>query len=161
MTVVYKYAGPSHFGRAPQDDVLVAVDKKTSKILFHQKRIASNDNKKVHIPMVNQCFSIPTLLHTCFLKFSCFIFSLFLQEVILERPSIDIYNDVIDTHVSICSVSVLPLFSDNFDFQTREDFIKGLLMNEEILASSLAAYCLSDREYAASVNSWHMYKNVT
>ncbi|XP_034257090.1 translation initiation factor eIF-2B subunit epsilon isoform X2 [Thrips palmi] len=133
MTVVYKYAGPSHVGRAPQDDVLVAVDKKTSKILFHQKRIASNDNKKVHIPM----------------------------EVILDRPSIDIYNDVIDTHVSICSVSVLPLFSDNFDFQTREDFIKGLLMNEEILASSLAAYCLSDREYAASVNSWHMYKNVT
>ncbi|KAJ1522960.1 hypothetical protein ONE63_002097 [Megalurothrips usitatus] len=133
MTVVYKYAGPSHSGRAPQDDVLVAVDKKTSKILFHQNRAASSDPKKVHIPM----------------------------EIILERPSVDIYNDMLDTHISICSVSVLPLFSDNFDFQTRYDFIKGILMNEEILASSLAAYCISDREYAASVDSWHMYKNVT
>lgn len=62
MTVVYKYAGPSHFGRAPQDDVLVAVDKKTSKILFHQKRIASNDNKKVHIPMVNKPLSMIIIL---------------------------------------------------------------------------------------------------
>lgn len=53
MTVIYKYAGPSHSGRAPQDDVLVALDKKTSKILFHQKRIASSDKKKIHIPMVS------------------------------------------------------------------------------------------------------------
>ncbi|KAE8740661.1 hypothetical protein FOCC_FOCC013809 [Frankliniella occidentalis] len=133
MTVVYKYAGPSHPGRAPQDDILVAVDKKTSKILFHQKRVSSPDQKKVHIPM----------------------------EIIMDLPSIDIYNDLVDTHVSVCSASVLPLFSDNFDFQTCEDFIKGLLMNEEILASSLAAYFLSDSEYAASVNSWPMYRNVT
>ncbi|KAK3914817.1 Translation initiation factor eIF-2B subunit epsilon [Frankliniella fusca] len=133
MTVVYKYAGPSHAGRAPQDDILVAVDKKTSKILFHQKRNAGSDQRKVHIPM----------------------------EIIMDRPSVDIYNDFVDTQISICSVSVLPLFSDNFDFQTREDFIKGLLINEEILASSLASYFLSDREYAASVNSWPMYKNVT
>lgn len=52
MTVIYKYAGPSPSARSPQDDLLVAVDKKTSKILFHQKRAASSDNKKVHIPMV-------------------------------------------------------------------------------------------------------------
>ena len=40
--------------------------------------------------------------------------------------------DLQDTHISICSLSVLSLFADNFDYQTRDDFIKGIMGQEEV-----------------------------
>ena len=39
---------------------------------------------------------------------------------------------MIDTHVSICSDKVPPDFSDNFDFENRDDFIKVLLADDEV-----------------------------
>lgn len=65
-----------------------------------------------------------------------------------------------DTRVAICSLSVPPLFSDNFDYQTRDDFVRGLLMDEEILASSVYTYILPPTEYAASVTSWQNYHSI-
>jgi translation initiation factor eIF-2B subunit epsilon len=62
--------------------------------------------------------------------------------------------------VAICSPSVPPLFSDNFDFQTRDDFVRGLLMNEEILASTIYWYKLDEAQYAACVSNWQMYQSV-
>ena len=32
----------------------------------------------------------------------------------------------------MCSPQVLSLFTDNFDYQTRDDFVKGILTNEEV-----------------------------
>lgn len=62
--------------------------------------------------------------------------------------------------MAICSPSVPPLFSDNFDFQTRDDFVRGLLMNEEILASTIYWYKLDEAQYAACVSNWQMYQSV-
>lgn len=62
--------------------------------------------------------------------------------------------------MAICSPAVPPLFSDNFDFQTRDDFVRGLLMNEEILASTIYWYKLDEAQYAARVSNWQMYQSV-
>jgi len=46
---------------------------------------------------------------------------------------VDIHYDLIDAGIWICAPQVPPLFTDNFDYQTQADFIKGILINEEVL----------------------------
>lgn len=70
-------------------------------------------------------------------------------------------HDLKYTHVAICSSSVLPLFSDNFDFQTIDDFVRGLLMNEEILGSSLYWYPIKGNQYGGAVTNWRMYQAIS
>lgn len=65
-----------------------------------------------------------------------------------------------DTHISICSSAVLPLFTDNFDFQTKDDFTKGLLMNEEIMGSSLYCHTLKGNQYGGAVANWRTYQAI-
>lgn len=43
-----------------------------------------------------------------------------------------------DCHIDICSLDVLTLFTDNFDYQQiRRDFVRGLL-SDEVLFLNLA-----------------------
>ena len=44
----------------------------------------------------------------------------------------DIRFDLMDCHVGICSPRVMEQFVDNFDYQTKDDFIRGVLVNEEV-----------------------------
>ena len=81
----------------------------------------------------------------------------FLQEAILGHSQVDIRNDLMDCKICVCSVTVPPLFSDNFDFQTMDDFVHGLIINEDILASTVYSYVLPDSQYAAGVTSWQNY----
>jgi translation initiation factor eIF-2B subunit epsilon len=83
-----------------------------------------------------------------------------LQETYVDRPRVELRYDLQDTHVAICSPAVPPLFSDNFDFQTRDDFVRGLLVNEEILASTIYWYRLDGAQYTAHVSNWQMYQAV-
>lgn len=55
---------------------------------------------------------------------------------------------------------MLPLFTDNFDFQTRDDFIRGLLMNEEILGSTLYWHPIKCDEYGGAVTNWRTYQAI-
>lgn len=41
-------------------------------------------------------------------------------------------HDLIDTHICVCTPRVVELFVDNFDYKTKNDFIRGLLINEEV-----------------------------
>lgn len=75
------------------------------------------------------------------------------SEVLLQ-------HNLIDPQIAICAPSVLPLFADNFDFETRDDFIRGLLINEEILASTIYVSELPTEQYAAKVSNWQTYQNV-
>ncbi|RZF33909.1 hypothetical protein LSTR_LSTR012251 [Laodelphax striatellus] len=107
------------------------MDSSTNRILWQNK--SSTKNEKVKIPM----------------------------EIILSGNTIDICHGLLETKVYICSNNVPPLFSDNFDFQTMDDFIRGLLMNEEIIASTLYGHVLQGANYAATLESWADYQAIT
>ena len=54
------------------------------------------------------------------------------QELFKEHKNLQLRYDLLDSQIAICSSTVPQLFTDNFDYLTREDFIKGILENEEV-----------------------------
>ncbi|XP_030765131.1 translation initiation factor eIF-2B subunit epsilon isoform X3 [Sitophilus oryzae] len=133
ITLVFQESALGHRSLCPQDESLVAYNNK-NRVLFHKKIQKSRDKKAV--------------------------FPIF-QEIFLENSSVSIQHNLRDTHIAICSSSVLPLFSDNFDFQTKDDFIKGLLINEEILGSTIYCHILKGSDYGSAINNWRMYQAIS
>ncbi|XP_036731150.2 translation initiation factor eIF-2B subunit epsilon isoform X2 [Manis pentadactyla] len=129
MTMIFKESSPSHRTRCLEDNVVVAVDSATNRVLHFQK--------------------------TQGLRRFSFPLSLFQGS----RDAVEIRYDLLDCHISICSPQVAQLFTDNFDYQTRNDFVRGLLVNEEILGNQIHMY-VTTREYGARVSNLHMYAAV-
>lgn len=77
-----------------------------------------------------------------------------------EHREIEVHYDLLDCHISICSPSVPQLFSDNFDYQTRHHFIRGILVNEDILGNHIYTHIISD-QYAARVCNFNTYDAVS
>ncbi|KRT81753.1 hypothetical protein AMK59_5175 [Oryctes borbonicus] len=128
MTLIYQEAGVGQYGRCPREEIVVASNSE-NRILFH-KKINHGHDRKINFPL----------------------------EIFLENNCVSIHHDLKDTHIAICSPSVLPLFSDNFDFQTRDDFIKGLLMNEEILGSTIYWHLIKGNQHGGAITNWRMYQ---
>jgi len=76
------------------------------------------------------------------------------------KKQVDLHYDLLDCHVSICSPLIPQLFSDNFDYQTRDHFIRGILVNEEILGNHIYTHVISD-QYAARVCNLHTYDAIS
>lgn len=129
MTMIFKESSPSHPTRCHEDNVVVAVDSATNRILHFQK--------------------------TQGLRRFSFPLSLFQGS----GAGVEIRYDLLDCHISICSPQVAQLFTDNFDYQTRDDFVRGLLVNEEILGNQIHMH-VTTREYGARVSNLHMYSAV-
>lgn len=81
-------------------------------------------------------------------------------EYLLDYSNINVFSNLIDTGIAICSPSVPLLFADNFDFQSKDDFIRGLLLNEEILDSRIYC-CQIEHGYGATIRDWRTYQRVT
>ncbi|XP_069129392.1 translation initiation factor eIF2B subunit epsilon-like [Argopecten irradians] len=81
-------------------------------------------------------------------------------EVITEHSDVSVRYDLLDCHISICSPQVPQLFTDNFDYQTRDDFVKGILINEEIMGNSIYLNVICE-EYAARISNLIMYDAVS
>ncbi|XP_066154666.1 translation initiation factor eIF2B subunit epsilon [Euwallacea fornicatus] len=128
MTLVFQESGLGHKSLCPQDEVIIVVNSK-NRVLFHKKTYKTA-GKKIDFPL----------------------------EIFLENPSVFLRHNLKDTHVAICSSSVLPLYSDNFDFQTKDDFVRGLLMNEEILGSTVYCTVLKGTDYGGAVQNWRTYQ---
>lgn len=128
MTVVYKKSAP---GISTGQEVIIANDARSKRLLFHQ-RVKAKKGRKCVFPL----------------------------EIFTEHGEVEIRHDLSDPEIAICAPSVLSLFADNFDFQTRDDFIRGLLINEEILASTIYVSELGREQYAAKVKDWQMYRIV-
>ena len=77
-----------------------------------------------------------------------------------EHQDIDLHYDLLDCHVSVCSPEVPQLFSDNFDYQTHYHFVRGLLVNEEIMGHHIYTHFISD-QYAARVCNLHTYDSIS
>ncbi|XP_045358743.1 translation initiation factor eIF-2B subunit epsilon isoform X1 [Leopardus geoffroyi] len=129
MTMIFKESSPSHPTRCHEDNVVVAVDSATNRVLHFQK--------------------------TQGLRRFSFPLSLFQGS----GDGVEIRYDLLDCHISICSPQVAQLFTDNFDYQTRDDFVRGLLVNEEILGNQIHMH-VTTREYGARVSNLHMYAAV-
>uniref|UniRef100_A0A672T0Q0 Translation initiation factor eIF2B subunit epsilon n=1 Tax=Sinocyclocheilus grahami TaxID=75366 RepID=A0A672T0Q0_SINGR len=102
MTMIFKESPPGHKTRCEDDDIIVAMDSKSKRILHYQRAQAL---KRLHFPM--------NIFHS-------------------GSDEFEIRFDLLDCHISICSPQVAELFTDNFDYQTRNDFVRGLLVNEEL-----------------------------
>ncbi len=85
-----------------------------------------------------------------------------LDAALLEsHRAIDIRYDLIDCQIDICSLNVLALFTENFDYQDmRKDFFRGILQCD-ILGHRIGCYELAADEYAARVRSSHLYDSVS
>ncbi|CAH1225813.1 EIF2B5 [Branchiostoma lanceolatum] len=81
-------------------------------------------------------------------------------DLFSDQSDLDIRYNLLDCHVSVCSPQVPQLFADNFDYQTRNDFVRGILVHEEIMGNQVQAHVVTD-EYAARVSSPPMYDAVS
>lgn len=130
MTVVYKKTPP---GLTTGREVIIAKDARSNRLLFHE-RVDADSKEQRHC--------------------------IFPLELFIDNADVEIRHDLCDPQIAICSPAVLSLFADNFDFENRDDFIRGLLINEEILASTIYVTEITNGEYAAQVKDWQMYRLV-
>lgn len=129
MTMVFKVANPGHRTRCQEEDLIVALDSTTGRILQCERTA----NKKR--------FSFPLSLFS-------------------DNNNIQIRYDLLDCNICICSTTVPQLFTDNFDYQTRDDFVRGILVNEEIMGNQIHSFVISDK-YAARVSNPYMYDTIS
>ncbi|XP_054003095.1 translation initiation factor eIF-2B subunit epsilon [Hylaeus anthracinus] len=128
MTMLLRNFGSTNDSLLKREAFLLVSDKTEKKVLHYSK--LRNGEKKVKLEL----------------------------NWFLDHGEIEINTCFMDTHVYLCSPSVLPLFSDNFDFQTMEDFIRGVLMNEEILNSRIYWQQLNSEDYSLPIVSWNAYQ---
>ncbi|KAM9719919.1 translation initiation factor eIF2B subunit epsilon [Menidia menidia] len=130
MTMIFKESSPGHRSRCQEKDVIVAVDSRRQQILHYQE---TQGLKKIQFPM--------NIFHS-------------------GSDEYEIRHDLLDCHISICSPQVAELFTDNFDYQTRDDFVRGILVNEEILGNQIHLHVTSDG-YGVRVSNLLMYDSVS
>ncbi|XP_076640758.1 eukaryotic translation initiation factor 2B subunit epsilon [Halictus rubicundus] len=128
MTMLMRNIGSTSDSLLRKETFLLVSDKTSKKVLHYSK--LRSDEKKVKLEL----------------------------NWFLDHNEIEINTCYMDTHVYLCSPFVLPLFSDNFDFQTMEDFIRGVLMNEEILNSRIYWQQLNPEDYSLPIVSWNAYQ---
>ncbi|KAL4230781.1 Translation initiation factor eIF-2B subunit epsilon [Mactra antiquata] len=131
MTMVFRQAPPGHRTRCLSDDIVVAVDNQTNNVI-HYQRLSAGNSKRLEFPL----------------------------DVITEHKDVQIRYDLIDANISICSPLVPKLFTDNFDYETRDSFVKGILINEEIMGNTIQMHVVKDA-YAARISNLQMYDAVS
>ncbi|XP_023947314.2 translation initiation factor eIF-2B subunit epsilon [Bicyclus anynana] len=132
MTLVYKEVAWEHPLISNDKTLLLAADGNTHKVLMHEKYKPKSKEASVSLPL----------------------------EIVLQHSEVKLHHNLVDANIALCSPSVPPLFSDNFDFQTRSDFIHGILINEDILASTLYYTLIKEHQYAAAITNWKTYQTV-
>uniref|UniRef100_A0A0K2TYS6 Translation initiation factor eIF2B subunit epsilon n=1 Tax=Lepeophtheirus salmonis TaxID=72036 RepID=A0A0K2TYS6_LEPSM len=78
-----------------------------------------------------------------------------LVDLLDSSEAFEISYDLIDPGIAICSPAIPPLFSDHFDCQTLEGFIKGILQND-LIDSTIYCHEITDG-YAAKASNLKTY----
>ena len=134
MTMVLKPSTPLHRSRERCETAVFCIDP-VSQECIHYEPIESEMSQRIAVK---------------------------LESTLLEsHRAIDIRYDLIDCQIDICSLNVLALFTENFDYQdVRKDFVRGILQCD-ILGHKIGCYELASDEYAARVRSSHLYDSVS
>ncbi|XP_052895949.1 translation initiation factor eIF-2B subunit epsilon-like [Anopheles moucheti] len=111
------------------NEVMIAVEPTTRRLLYHQ-RLSRQDRERT--------FEMPLVLF-------------------LANRDMVVRHGLLDPQIAVCSHAALPLFADNFDFLTRDDFVRGVLINEKILNNRIYVAELATEEYAMQVNNWQSF----
>ncbi|XP_076068792.1 translation initiation factor eIF2B subunit epsilon-like [Oratosquilla oratoria] len=81
-------------------------------------------------------------------------------EIIEGHPKLRIHHKVHDPHIAVCGEIIPSLFSDNFDYGTRDSLIKGLIEQEELLGYTV--YCnVLPHGYASRITNFTMMEKVS
>uniref|UniRef100_H2ZHD6 Translation initiation factor eIF2B subunit epsilon n=1 Tax=Ciona savignyi TaxID=51511 RepID=H2ZHD6_CIOSA len=131
MTLVLRTSSPTHRSRTAEDDIVLALDQSTNRVLHYHRFLKTQS--KVNFPLS-----------------------------IFQGPGsrVELRYDLIDTGISVCSPQVPQLFTDNFDYQTQYDLVKGVLINEEFLGNQIHAHIEKSR-YCSRVYNFHSYDVVS
>ncbi|GFN79411.1 translation initiation factor eif-2b subunit epsilon [Plakobranchus ocellatus] len=82
------------------------------------------------------------------------------KDILLDHEDVILHNDLMDCHACVCSPIVPTLFTDNFDYQTIHSFVKGILINEEIMGNKIHMSIIQDK-YAARVSNLQTYDAIS
>ncbi|XP_033107936.1 translation initiation factor eIF-2B subunit epsilon-like [Anneissia japonica] len=77
-----------------------------------------------------------------------------------EHSNVSLRYDLQECHICVCSSRVMELFTDNFDYQTMSDFMRGVIFNEEIEGNKMQIFVVTN-EYATRVSNLTMYDTVS
>ena len=82
-------------------------------------------------------------------------------EILTSHGELEVREDLIDCSIDICSLDVLGLWSDNFDYQSlRKSFLSDVLKDYELNGKTIHTYIVAD-QYAARVKSLRAYDAIT
>ncbi|PAA48244.1 hypothetical protein BOX15_Mlig029426g2 [Macrostomum lignano] len=90
-----------------------------------------------------------------------------LGRIRLERAALlscgrsRLWTGLIDLGLAVCSVHVPPRFTDEFDYRSLDDLVRGVLEHEEILGHTVSLHVLGGQEYACRVSNMNLYALVT
>ncbi|XP_074604414.1 translation initiation factor eIF2B subunit epsilon-like isoform X2 [Brevipalpus obovatus] len=119
MTLLYQKSSPTHLAKKKSDETLIISDGKSDRLLCYERL---RDQEESH--------------------------SLKYLSIFKSNPNLKIHYDLLDTHISICAPAVISLFYDNFDYQSRFDFIRGIIDQEEILGNTIYVKTFNEPLYA-------------
>ncbi|XP_062611312.1 translation initiation factor eIF-2B subunit epsilon-like [Saccostrea cucullata] len=81
-------------------------------------------------------------------------------EVLTDNDNVQLRYDLLDSQISVCSPEVLSLYKDNFDYLNRDDFVKGILINEDIMEKTMHV-CVINDGYMGRISNLQMYDAVS
>lgn len=61
-----------------------------------------------------------------------FLLPLCFKDLIRKNKDLQLRYDLLDCHVTMCAAMIPSLLSDNFDYQSLDDLVHGVLGNEEV-----------------------------
>ena len=137
MTMVLREAGRNHRTKSSSVSPVFVVDQTKDRILHYEEI----DNHAEHAE------------HTARLNID--------TEIIAEHTELDIRQDLIDCNIDICTVDVLSLWSDSFDYQApRKHFLFGVLKDYELNGKTIHSYIIRDH-YAARARNLKAYDAIS
>jgi len=131
MTLVFKSAPPGHRTHSLEDDLTVVLDHESGRLVHFDNDV---EERSVAVPA-----------------------SLLTGGA--ASSSLDFRHDLLDARIDICSVEVLHLLADNFDWQDLRAHLLHDVLTSDILGHTVHTHIV-ERAYAARVKDLRTYDSV-